>query len=87
MATLVAATFLSVDGVMQAPGHPDEDRSGGFEHGGRPVPLVDAEGMEPIADSISRADAFLLGRRTYELFAAHCRTSAAGTSTTAWPSP
>lgn len=67
---LTRTTFPTLDGVMQAPG-PDEDRTGGFEHGGRPVPHA-AEGRARfLTDTCARIDAFLLGRRTYEIFAAH----------------
>jgi dihydrofolate reductase len=71
MAILTITTMLSLDGVMQAPGAPDEDRSGGFSHGGWVFPLVDEEGMKMTIDTFSRADAFLLGRGTYDIFAAY----------------
>jgi dihydrofolate reductase len=71
MAALTMTTFLSLDGVMQAPGGPDEDPSGNFPHGGWVFPLADAD-MGKIMDEIfSKADAFLLGRKTYDIFAAY----------------
>ena len=70
MRKLVASTFLSLDGVMQAPGGPDEDRDGGFRHGGWLVPYFDEKIGEIMTEWTRRAGAFLLGRRTYDIFAA-----------------
>jgi dihydrofolate reductase len=69
MAKLVVGTFVTVDGVMQAPGGPDEDREGGFEHGGWLVPHFDDELGVFMDGLIGRSDALLLGRKTYEIFA------------------
>ena len=71
MAKLHVGTFLTLDGVMQAPGGPDEDRDSGFEHGGWSFHYWDDAMGERIVESTLRADALLLGRRTYEIFAAH----------------
>lgn len=71
MAKLVVGTFLSLDGVMQAPGGPDEDREGGFDHGGWSVGYWD-DSMGPVMDEqSSQLGSLLLGRKTYEIFAAH----------------
>jgi dihydrofolate reductase len=66
---LIVNEFLSLDGVMQAPGAPDEDRSGGFEHGGWQLPYLDEAAGKAISEGMTTAGGFLLGRRTYELFA------------------
>jgi dihydrofolate reductase len=71
MRNLVVGTFLTVDGVMQAPGGPDEDREGGFEHGGWSVNYWDEVMGQLIVESTLQAGALLLGRKTYEIFAAH----------------
>jgi dihydrofolate reductase len=71
MRELIVNTFLTLDGVMQAPGGPEEDRSGGFEHGGWSVGYWDEEMQNAIGESMSRPFDIVLGRRTYEIFAAH----------------
>jgi len=67
---VIVSEFLSLDGVMQAPGDPDEDRSDGFEHGGWEMPYFDDAAGSAIAEGMGGSDGFLLGRRTYEIFAA-----------------
>ena len=71
MRKLVVGTFLTLDGVMQAPGGPDEDRDGGFAHGGWSVKYWDELMGKLIVEQTQQADALLLGRKTYEIFAAH----------------
>ena len=66
---LTTTTMVTVDGVMQGLGAPDEDRSGGFERGGWQAPLFDNEAGTFLNQVYQRADAFLFGRRTYEIFA------------------
>jgi dihydrofolate reductase len=62
---------VSVDGVMQGLGGPDEDRRGGFERGGWALPLFDDEAETFLGQVYQRADAFLFGRLTYEIFAGY----------------
>jgi dihydrofolate reductase len=69
MRMLAVNTFMSLDGVMQAPGGPDEDPTGGFQHGGWGVNYFDDEMMERMAES--EPYELLLGRGTDEIFAAH----------------
>lgn len=66
---LMTTTNISVDGVMQGLGGPDEDRSGGFDRGGWALPLLDAEAGEYLNEVYGGAAAFLFGRRTYDIFA------------------
>jgi dihydrofolate reductase len=66
---LTTATNISLDGVIQGLGGPDEDRRGGFERGGWALPLFYGEAETYLSEMYERADAFLFGRRTYEIFA------------------
>jgi dihydrofolate reductase len=66
---LTVTENVSLDGVMQGLGGSDEDRRGGFERGGWAIPLFDEEAGAFVDDVYARADAFLFGRRTYEIFA------------------
>jgi dihydrofolate reductase len=68
---LTTTTHVSVDGVMQGLGGPNEDRRGGFERGGWAIPLFDNEAGTFLDQVFERADAFLFGRWTYEIFAGY----------------
>ncbi|MCY4727209.1 dihydrofolate reductase family protein [Nocardioides sp. STR2] len=70
MRELVAIEFLSVDGVMQGLGSPDEDREGGFRHGGWGAPYAEAIHTSTSEDGLSGTSAYLFGRKTYEKMAA-----------------
>jgi dihydrofolate reductase len=69
MPKIVVNAFLTLDGVMQAPGGPDEDRESGFAHGGWQAPVSDDLVGRIVIDGIADADGFLLGRKTYDIFA------------------
>jgi dihydrofolate reductase len=71
MRKIIAATFVSLDGVMQAPGGPEEDPVGGFRFGGWTFHYFDEVAGTAMEDLFSRPFALLLGRRTYDIFAAH----------------
>jgi dihydrofolate reductase len=67
---LTLTQFVTLDGVYQAPGGPNEDRSGDFRHGGWVVPFFDDALGQYMTGIFGEVDAFVLGRRTYEIFAA-----------------
>lgn len=71
MRTVTSAVFLSLDGVMQAPGGPGEDSSGGFKFGGWLVPYFDDDGGELMGRAMGEDYDLLLGHRTYDIFAGY----------------
>lgn len=71
MGKIVVTAFVTLDGVIQAPGLQDEDRDGGFELGGWTQPYADPVVDQRTTESVLAADALLIGRRTYELFASY----------------
>ncbi len=71
MRKLIVLTFLSLDGVMQSPGGPEEDTSGGFRYGGWTVPYFDDFAGKIMGEQMSRPAALLLGRKTFEIFASY----------------
>jgi dihydrofolate reductase len=71
MRKLITNTFISLDGVMQAPGGPDEDPTGGFTHGGWSANYWDDVMGQVMGEAMSAPFDLLLGRKTYEIFAAH----------------
>jgi dihydrofolate reductase len=71
MRKLIVNTFLTLDGVMQAPGGPEEDPSGGFEHGGWLFGYWDEQMQGVMGEFMSKPFDLVLGRKTYEIFAAH----------------
>ena len=79
MRRVIIGAFVSLDGVMQAPGGPQEDPTGGFSYGGWVAPLVDEVFGEEIDKLFSQPFDLLLGRKTYEIFAAHWPYAEGGT--------
>ena len=75
MGKLIVTEFLTLDGVAQAPGGPDEDRDSGFTHGGWQAPLLDEESGNAVFEQAKSMDALLLGRTTYEIFADYWPTA------------
>jgi dihydrofolate reductase len=75
MRTLVVIEFLSLDGVMQAPGSPDEDTEGGFQHGGWQMPYFDDVLGNAATEGMAGTDTYLFGRKTYEIMAAFWPTA------------
>jgi dihydrofolate reductase len=71
MRKLVVVEFLSLDGVYQAPGHPEEDREGGFQHGGWQMQYGDEALGEAALQGMAETDAQLFGRKTYQIMAAY----------------
>lgn len=71
MRKIVVLSFVSLDGVMQAPGGPEEDTSGGFQYGGWTVPYSDEFSGDLLVKQMSGAYDLLLGRKTYDIFAAY----------------
>lgn len=73
MRKVITGAFVSMDGVMQAPGGPEEDPTGGFKHGGWVAPLADEDPVfgEEMGKLFGQPFDLLLGRRTYDIFAAH----------------
>lgn len=74
MRKIIVLEFISLDGVMQAPGGPDEDTSGGFKYGGWTFPYFDEESGKIMAEQMKLPFDLLLGRKTYDIFAAYWPT-------------
>jgi len=75
MRKLIVSEFLSLDGVAQSPGYPDDDPISGFKHGGWHMQYIDETAGKWVTDIISTAGGLVLGRRTYEIFAAYWPTA------------
>jgi dihydrofolate reductase len=71
MPKIIVNAFLTLDGVMQAPGAPDEDPQGGFVHGGWQAAYADEVMGRKVTEGFADADGFLLGRKTYDIFASY----------------
>jgi dihydrofolate reductase len=85
MRKLIVQEWMSFDGVVQAPGSPNEDKSGGFKHGGWHLPYFDDMSRNWVVENLTQAGGYLLGRRTYENFAAHWPNASAGEQVIAEP--
>ena len=75
MRKLIVSEWVTLDGVMQAPGLPDEDTDGGFTQGGWQAPYADEVFMETVTAAVAASDAVLLGRKTYDIFAGYWPTA------------
>lgn len=71
MRKIIVLSFITLDGVMQAPGGPEEDASGGFKYGGWVVPHFDESGGKAMGERMSKTSGLLLGRKTFEIFASY----------------
>ena len=80
MRKIIVLEFITLDGVMQAPGGPEEDTSGGFKYGGWTVPYFDEFSGKVMGEQMSKPFDLLLGRKTYDIFAAYWPKHSAG-----WP--
>ena len=85
MRKLIVQEWMSFDGVVQAPGSPDEDKSGGFKHGGWHLPYFDDMSRSWVVENLTQAGGYLLGRRTYENFAGHWPNASAEEQVLAQP--
>ena len=72
---MIVSEWLTLDGVLQAPGLPDEDVEGGFKHGAWQSPYFDDRFAQVTTETVASADALLLGRKTYDIFAGHWPTA------------
>ncbi len=71
MRKIIVLSFISLDGVMQGPGGPEEDTSGGFEHGGWTVPYFDEAAGNLMGEQMTQPFALLLGRKTFDIFSSY----------------
>jgi dihydrofolate reductase len=85
MRKIVISEWMSLDGVVQAPAYPDEDKSGGFQHGGWHLRYFEPVSMNWVQATVTEAGGFLLGRRTYDAFAAHWPKASEGEQALARP--
>lgn len=80
MKKIIVLSFITLDGIMQAPGGPEEDTSGGFKYGGWTVPYFDEFSGKVMGEQMTPASDLLLGRKTFEIFASYWPQHADG-----WP--